>query len=299
VVLIALLICVAFSVLSAAASGGHITVSGSLPAGNVGSAYSAAISISGGKPPYQCAIVWGALPPGFAVDPVTGTVSVTPTSGGNYNFSISARDRPNNYYGDHRFKLTINGPSNQITVAISPTSATVQSNGTQQFTATVSGTPNTAVTWSTTAGKITANGLLTAPTVTKTTQLSVTATSVADPTQSATASVTVNPISNGSLTITTSSLPQATVSVPYSATLSATGGQPPYTWSISTGSLPAGMQLNSASGTISGTASQSGSYSFTAKVGDTAGANDTQALTLSVVVQNGSGYDGPAQLPLV
>ncbi|PYU46784.1 MAG: hypothetical protein DMG53_11180, partial [Acidobacteria bacterium] len=60
-----------------------------------------------------------------------------------------------------------------VSVAISPTSATVGAGGTQQFTATVTNTNNTAVTWqvngvpggNATAGTISSAGLYTAPAV--------------------------------------------------------------------------------------------------------------------------------------
>jgi hypothetical protein len=57
--------------------------------------------------------------------------------------------------------------------------------------------------------------------------------------------------------ITTESLPAATFEIPYSAGLNATGGAPPYTWSVSRGKLPSGLTLNSTSGAISGTPSTS------------------------------------------
>jgi uncharacterized protein (TIGR03437 family) len=70
------------------------------------------------------------------------------------------------------------------------------------------------------------------------------------------------------LTITTTSLPNGVVNVVYpSTTLQAAGGNPPYTWTVSAGALPAGMTLNSA-GVLSGTPSASGPFSFTAKVAD-------------------------------
>ena len=47
------------------------------------------------------------------------------------------------------------------------------------------------------------------------------------------------------LQITTTSLPDATAGQPYSATLAATGGTPPYKWKVTSGSLPAGLTLNS------------------------------------------------------
>jgi len=83
-------------------------------------------------------------------------------------------------------------PAAAISVSVSPTSATVASGGTEQFSAQVTNTSNTAVTWSATSGTVSTAGLFTAPTVTATKTVTVTATSVADNTKSASATVTVN-----------------------------------------------------------------------------------------------------------
>ena len=48
-------------------------------------------------------------------------------------------------------------------------------------------------------------------------------------------------------------LPPAQQGVPYSFTLTASGGNPPYTFAITSGALPAGLSLNGATGVISGT----------------------------------------------
>ena len=86
----------------------------------------------------------------------------------------------------------------QISVAVSPATATVASGGTTQFTATVTGdSSNSGVTWSVssssaTPGTIDANGKYTAPSVTQTTTATVVATSKADTTKSGTATVTIN-----------------------------------------------------------------------------------------------------------
>ena len=58
--------------------------------------------------------------------------------------------------------------------------------------------------------------------------------------------------------------------VAYSQTLSATGGQPPYSWSIVAGSLPAGLALAPSTGVLSGTPSAAGSINFTVGVSDDA-----------------------------
>jgi hypothetical protein len=54
------------------------------------------------------------------------------------------------------------------------------------------------------------------------------------------------------LAITTNALPQGVEGVAYSATLTAAGGVAPYTWTLTSGTLPAELALDAASGNISG-----------------------------------------------
>ena len=82
-------------------------------------------------------------------------------------------------------------PPSAVSTSISPASASVPSSGSQQFSATVTGSTNTAVSWSATAGSISSSGLFSAPAVTTNTTMTVTATSQADPSSSSSAAVTV------------------------------------------------------------------------------------------------------------
>lgn len=82
--------------------------------------------------------------------------------------------------------------SGGVTVSASPANVTINSGTTRQFTATVTHSSNTAVTWTTTAGTVSSSGLFTAPTVNSTTQVNVTATSKADSSKSSTVALTVN-----------------------------------------------------------------------------------------------------------
>jgi hypothetical protein len=88
---------------------------------------------------------------------------------------------------------------------------------------------------------------------------------------------TITPAAPAPLTITTSSLPNARMGTPYSAPLAASGGTPPYTWSIASGILPPGLLLNPPdmmnpdtriSGTPLPTASTTSPYRFTVRVSD-------------------------------
>ena len=102
--------------------------------------------------------------------------------------------------------------------------------------------------------------------------------------KSATKSFTINIAAAGALQITTTNLPDGTVNVDYAATIQAVGGTAPYAWSITTGSLPAGLALNPTTGAISGTPTGKGDFSFTVKVTDSASPanNDTQNLSLHI-----------------
>jgi hypothetical protein len=184
---------------------------------------------------------------------------------------------------------------NHLQIGLSPASVTLLPNAKQQFTANLSGTSDTAVTWSATAGSIDHNGLYTAPKVTSATNIIVTATLIADATESAKASVNVSPQNAQGLQITTASLPEGQQGGLYSAAFTATGGTPPYSWSISAGTPPPGATMN-ASGDLTGTPTANGTFNFTATVTDAANATATGNFSISVVT--GSGYDGPAQLPI-
>ncbi len=86
------------------------------------------------------------------------------------------------------------------------------------------------------------------------------------------------------LSVTTASLANGTVNVTYSATLAANGGVSPYAWSMASGTLPAGLVLNAATGTITGNPTTAGTSSFTVMVRDAS--NPAQSLTkpLTIVI---------------
>ena len=188
----------------------------------------------------------------MSLNQLTGTISGKPLTTGTYAFGVRVTDWPRHDEGEQQFTISVistggggGGGGSGVKVIVSPTSATLISKQTLQFTATVSGTSNTGVTWSATAGSFGNNGLYTAPTVTAQTSAVITATSDADSTKSASATVTINPVNIQALKITTSGLPQGQQGDSYNEAFSASGGTSPYTWSVSGGTLPSGISLSS------------------------------------------------------
>ena len=90
----------------------------------------------------------------------------------------------------------------------------------------------------------------------------------------------------GQLAITVSSLPMATVGTAYSYSIPASGGTPPYVWSMSSGTLPVGLTLSSR-GVISGTPTTAATTSFTVAIKDSSATPLTATANFSLTVQTG------------
>jgi len=76
-----------------------------------------------------------------------------------------------------------------------------------------------------------------------------------------------------------------TINVSYSSAFTASGGTPPYTtYTITTGSLPPGLTLNSATGAVTGTPTTVGTYPFTGKVTDSAGQSGTANCNIEIKI---------------
>jgi Putative Ig domain len=262
----------------------ELKLSGTLPAAEVGITFNTTLKVSGGTAPYTFSISWGGLPPGLSLSTKSGTISGQPTQSGNYNFGVHVTDSSDQGTG-HAFLIAVaKAPS--IVVTVTPATATVGSATSTQFTALVTNTSNLGVTWSASSETISRTGLYQAPTVSANTTVTVTATSTADTTKSATASVTVTPPPPPPVIITTTSLSNATAGTAYSNTLTATGGTTPFSWTLSSGSLPSGITVQSA-GSLSGTASQSGTFNISVQVADSSSPKQTSSVSLTLTVVAG------------
>ena len=100
----------------------------------------------------------------------------------------------------------------------------------------------------------------------------------------ATKTITVNQ----PLSITTTSLTNGTVGVPYSGSLAASGGVPPYTWSITSGTLPAGLTL-AGNGFVTGTPTTQETQTFTVQASDSQSPASTASTSLTLTITGPTG----------
>ena len=207
------------------------------------------------------AIIWSASggtvsSSGLYTAPNTpGTYTVTVTSAADNTTSASAT-------------VTVN-PVPVVAVTISPISAAILTSGKQQFTAAVTGSSNTAVTWSATGGSVSSSGLYTAPATAG--SFTVKATSVADTTKSAVANVTV-------------SAPVVAIAISPTSASMLTGGTQQFTATV-TGSSNTAVIWSATGGSVS----SSGLYSAPATAGtytvsSTSVADSTKSAAATVTV---------------
>jgi autotransporter-associated beta strand protein len=225
------------------------------------SGYSQTFTALGGVAPYTFTTTAGTLPPGLTLGSV-GLLSGTPSASGSYPITVTATDGTS-ASGSQTYTLTIN-PAVTITTATLPnTPAGVFYNqtiaaagGTGPLVFSSTGTLPPGLTFST-SGVISGT-----PTTGGSFSFTVIATDAVNASASQTFTVIINPV-----TITTATLASWTANLPgYSQIISATGGAPPFTFSV-TGTLPPGLILSS-DGFLVGTPTTAGSFNFTVTVTD-------------------------------
>ncbi|MEA2414636.1 MAG: hypothetical protein QOI58_1293 [Thermoanaerobaculia bacterium] len=84
------------------------------------------------------------------------------------------------------------------------------------------------------------------------------------------------------ITVNPATLPNGAVGTAYNQTVSASGGTSPYVFSLSSGALPTGLVLNSASGAITGTPTTAGTSTFTISATDVNGCSGSRLYEITI-----------------
>ncbi len=265
----------------------RITTTG-LPAGQVGAQLQASVAATGGVQPYSWSISSGALPPGVSVNAPTGTISGVPSQAGQFNFVIQVTDSSSAKMQSSQalgisvtaapLRITTSGlPAGQVSVPFQ--GSLTATGGAQPYTwSMVSGALPTGLSLNTSTGTITGT-----PSQTGTSVFIVQVADSAGHSAQQQFTISISSVAPP-LAITTNSLPQSGVGQAYSATVQVSGGIPAYTWSITSGALPAGLSLSANTGIISGNPSQAGAFSFVVQVSDSSSPKQTASKQLVIPI---------------
>ncbi|WP_123769522.1 putative Ig domain-containing protein [Vulcaniibacterium tengchongense] len=250
-----------------------------LPDATAGIAYGQAFSASGGSGSYSFSLVSGGLPVGMSLSSA-GALSGTPSVAGAYNFTVRATDA-NGSTGDRAYSLTVVAPI----VAVSPASLP---NGTLgvAYSQTFTGSGGTApYTFSLVSGGLpvgmslsSAGALSGMPAAAGRYNFTVRATDANGFSGDRAYALTV---AAATIVLSPATLPDATAGIAYGQTFSASGGSGPYSFSLVSGTLPAGLSL-SGTGALAGTPTLPGSYGFTVRAQDGFGSEATRNYALVV-----------------
>ena len=261
----------------------------SLPDATVGAPYSLTLVATGGTVPYTWSLVAGTLPAGLSYEGPNGIISGTPKQFGTYAFTFQATDSSSTpETATVALTMTVNAglavnpatlPQGQAGTPYSQTIAVT--GGLTPYTLTIpANTLPAGLSFNAATGTISGT-----PTAVGTSNFTLSVADGESPQATTTQSYTIKIVSS-LLTITAAALPQAGVSQQFAQQFAATGGVAPYTWTVTAGTLPQGLQL-STQGLLSGAPLQFGAGSpFTIQVADTETPPQTATATFTLSVQN-------------
>ena len=226
-----------------------------LPGWTVNQPYNQSVVVTSGTQPITFAVTAGSLPTGLILNSITGAITGTPTTttGSPFSFTITATDI-NGATASAGYSVAISGPPT-ITTTTLP-NWTVNQAYSQIITISGGTSPDSfALTLGSMPPGLTLNsssGVITGtPTTTTGSPFGFTITATDSTGAAVSEAYTVGIDATPTLTPTT--LQSGILNQPYSQTLSVSGGTAPVSYALSAGSLPAGLTLNSTTGVISGT----------------------------------------------
>lgn len=262
----------------------------SVPNAQSGSPYSTNLTTQGGTAPVAFRILGGNLPAGLTLA-ANGAITGVPTSLGSFSFRVAATDAQARE-AQANLTLRVDPSPLRITTALLaeasrnvPYSQSVSAaggNAPYRF-ALVQGTLPAGLTFTPTgllSGTPEAAGSFPITIEVRDTASAGNAFDYAGARAESRFVLTVSD-RPAPLTITTTTLPNGRAGTDYSLTLQASGGTPPYNWSLVEGALPAGLSLAN-TGLLGGQPIQAQATSFQIRVTDADGAAQTRGFTLSI-----------------
>ena len=267
------------------------------PTTQVGQPYAQINAATGGATPLTYSVANGVLPYGASLDAATGLVSGSPTAAGGFYYTIEVTDASSPPQVATQVStgaiapalLTLTSTASgatQVGQVYSQTNAA--SGGTTPYSYSVSsGAPPAGVALNASSG--TASGT---PTAAGAFSYTIKAIDSGLPTPQTATQLVGGAVAPATLTLTSTVSATTQVGRPYAQANLASGGTPPYAYSISAGALPTGVALNAATGAASGTPTTSGAFGYTVKATD--GGLPTPQTATQVV----SGAMSPATLTL-
>jgi methionine-rich copper-binding protein CopC len=259
-----------------------ITVSpSSVPAGTTGTPFSQVFTQVGAPGTVTWSLT-GTLPAGLSFNTSTGELSGTPTEDGTFQVTVRATDAAG-CFGEVVVTITINCP----TITIGPLSLPNGTTGTaysQQLTQSGGTLP---IAWDVAAGtlptglSLNASGLISGtPTAANTFNFTARATDANGCTGTLAYSVT---IACPTINVTNGGVPAGVVGQVYAGVqFQQTGGSLPITWTVSAGTLPAGLTLNPTTGQITGTPTATGQFVVTVTATDANGCSGSLQVTIEI-----------------
>ena len=251
----------------------------SLVQGVVGSPYQQILIGSGGFPPYTWSLDAGTLPAGLSLNALTGEISGIPTTVESRTVSITIHDYLNRtvsmpYPIDIAQPLALGANLPRGMQGIPYSTTLVATGGVTPYTFNI-----TAGTLPSGFSLISSTGVISGPpTVAGSSPVTVTVTDAGSRTATANYTLYIDP----ALVITTATLKPGLVGADYKQPLTATGGVTPYVWSVTSGPLPAGLTLDSATGVISGISAVVARPQIIVMVTDAYGRSTTKPFTMDI-----------------
>ena len=251
--------------------------------------YTATLTATGGVKPFFWSLVSGSsLPPGLVLNSLTGVISGTPTALGTTAFTVQVKDaEPTAQTATAALSITVQNVDPLVITTTTVPDAIIQVVYSTTLAATGGITPYK---WTLDSGtlppglSLSTDGVISGtPTALGAYPFTVKVTDSEVVPQTQTLALTINVSVPAPLQITTTTLPNGTINTLYSQTLAATGGVPPYTWSLTAGSLPPGLNLSS-NGTINGTPTTFGAFNFTVQVTDSEATPQVVSGPISITI---------------